>query len=97
MGTQLSLWISRELGIKYHPHLIRKIMPKLYLDADPGGLEVVRRQLGHKSNEMLHRIYLQRVHRASQKTYVDALEGRRLKALGPARLGIIRGKRAAHG
>jgi hypothetical protein len=35
MGTQLSHWVSRELGIAYHPHLIRKIMPKLYLDADP--------------------------------------------------------------
>jgi hypothetical protein len=35
MGTQLSHWVSRKLGIAYHPHLIRKIMPKLYLDADP--------------------------------------------------------------
>jgi hypothetical protein len=42
-------------------------MPKLYLDADPGGLEIVRRLLGHKTNEMLHRVYLPRVHRASQR------------------------------
>ncbi len=82
LGTQLSLWVREELGIPYHPHLIRKIVPKLYLDADPGGLEVVRRQLGHKSDEMLRQVYLQRVHRASQKKYVEALESRRLSAFG---------------
>jgi hypothetical protein len=90
MGTQLSKWVREELGIDYHPHLIRKIMPKLYLDIDPGGLEVVRRQLGHKSNEMLYGVYLQRVSRASQKKYADTLEGRKLTALGLVKIDVDR-------
>jgi integrase len=53
LGTQMATWIRKELGIHFHPHVIRKIVPKLYLDADPSGLEVVRRQLGHKSDQML--------------------------------------------
>ena len=96
LGTQLSRWIRGELGILFHTHLMRKIVPKLYLDLDPGGLEVARRLLGHRSDEMLRKTYLQKVHRASQQKYVDALEDRRLSAFGLARIGARRAKRGAH-
>ena len=72
-------------------------MPKIYLDVDPGGLEVVRRQLGHTSNRMLHQVYLQRRHRASQRKYVDALEARRLRAFGLAEIGNKQGQGDANG
>ena len=32
-----------------HPHLFRHAMAKLFLDANPGAYEVVRRTLGHRS------------------------------------------------
>jgi hypothetical protein len=43
---------------------------------------------------MLRKVYLQRVHRASQKKYVEALESRRLSAFGLAGV-ISRGRKAA--
>jgi hypothetical protein len=82
-GTQLTKWVKAEVGIDFHSHLIRKIVTKIYLDGDPGGLEVMRRQLGHKSDEMLRRTYAQRTNRVAQSRYLEALEGRRLSALGP--------------
>ena len=97
LGDQLARWIRGELGIAFHAHLMRKIVPKLYLDMDPGGLEVVRRLLGHRSDEMLRKTYLQKVHRASQQKYVHALEDRRLGAFGRTRIAASRAKRGAHG
>ena len=97
LGTQLTRWVRGEVGIAFHPHLMRKIVPKLYLDMDPGGLEVVRRLLGHRSDEMLRKTYLQKVHRASQQKYVHALENRRLSAFGLTRIGGSGAKRGAHG
>ena len=66
-------------GLDFHPHVIRKITAKIYLDQDPGGIEVVRRHLGD-TEEVTRTVYAQRVHRASQRKYVDALENRRLTA-----------------
>jgi integrase len=34
-----------------HPHLFRHVAAKLFLDAQPGAYEVVRRVLGHRSIE----------------------------------------------
>jgi integrase len=97
LGDQLARWIRGELGIAFHTHLMRKIVPKLYLDIDPGGLEVVRRLLGHRSDQMLRKTYLQKVHRASQQKYVHALEDRRLGAFGLARIDASRAKGGANG
>jgi len=97
LGTQLARWIRGEIGIPFHPHLMRKIVPKLYLDMDPGGLEVVRRLLGHRSDDMLRKTYLQKIHRASQQKYVHALEDRRLSAFGLSRIAGGATKGGAHG
>ena len=41
--------IHRHTGIRVHPHLFRHAGAKLFLDANPGAYEVVRRVLGHRS------------------------------------------------
>jgi integrase len=48
-GTQISRTIRAHTGMPIHPHLFRHIAAKLFLDANPGAYEVVRRVLGHRS------------------------------------------------
>ena len=59
---------------------MRKIVPKITLDGDPGALEVARRTGGWKRDNMLREVYGQQVHRASQGRYLELLEERRLTA-----------------
>jgi integrase len=77
--SQMNKFVREGTGLDFHPHAIRKITAKIYLDQDPGGMEVVRRNLGD-TEEVARTVYAQRVHRASQRKYVDALEKRRLTA-----------------
>ena len=69
------------IPIDFHPHLMRKIMPKIMLDIDPGALEIVRRAGGWASYSMLHKIYAQKQHRVSQEKHNELLEGRHLTAI----------------
>jgi integrase len=48
-GTQISRTVYALTGLRVHPHLFRHIAAKLFLDANPGAYEVVRRVLGHRS------------------------------------------------
>jgi integrase len=48
-GTQISRTVCAHTGLRVHPHLFRHIGAKLFLDANPGAYEVVRRVLGHRS------------------------------------------------
>lgn len=48
-GTQISRTVRAHTGLRIHPHLFRHIAAKLFLDANPGAYEVVRRVLGHRS------------------------------------------------
>jgi site-specific recombinase XerD len=48
-GTQISRTVYAHTGLRIHPHLFRHIAAKLFLDANPGAYEVVRRVLGHRS------------------------------------------------
>jgi len=48
-GTQISRTVCAHTGLRVHPHLFRHIAAKLFLDANPGAYEVVRRVLGHRS------------------------------------------------
>jgi integrase len=48
-GTQISRTIRAHTGLRVHPHLFRHVAAKLFLDANPGSYEVVRRVLGHRS------------------------------------------------
>ena len=73
-------FVNAATGLDFHPHLIRKITTKLYLDADPGGIEVARRCLGHRDARTTRRAYTQQQHRAAQLRYLEMLESRRLVA-----------------
>lgn len=47
--TQLRETVEREVGVTIHPHLLRSFAAWLYLRANPGAYEDVRRVLGHRS------------------------------------------------
>jgi integrase len=49
LGLQIHELVFARTGLKVNPHLFRHIGAKLFLDAVPGGYEVIRRVLGHKS------------------------------------------------
>ena len=49
LGKQISATIFRHTGLRINPHLFRHIAAKLFLDAEPGAYEVIRRVLGHRS------------------------------------------------
>jgi integrase len=48
-GTQISRTVRAHTGLRVNPHLFRHLGAKLYLDANPGDYETVRRVLGHRS------------------------------------------------
>jgi integrase len=56
-GTQISRTIRAHTGLRIHPHLFRHITAKLFLDANPGNYEVVRRTLGHRSIDTTNAFY----------------------------------------
>jgi integrase len=56
-GEQISRTIRDQTGLVVHPHLFRHLAAKLYLDANPGDYETVRRVLSHKSIETTIRFY----------------------------------------
>jgi integrase len=49
LGLQISQTIRSQIGLVMTPHSFRHVTAKIYLDANPGGYEVVRRVLGHRS------------------------------------------------
>ena len=51
IGQQIKRVVHLNTGLRLHPHLFRHIGAKLFLDANPGAHEVVRRVLGHRSIE----------------------------------------------
>jgi len=57
LRAQISRTIYAHTGLKVNPHLFRHIDAKLYLDRNPGGYEVVRRVLGHRSMNTTVRFY----------------------------------------
>jgi integrase len=49
--------VQKYVGMEINMHLFRHIAAKIYLHANPGGYEVVRRVLGHKSMETTTNFY----------------------------------------
>lgn len=49
LRDQICKAIHRHTGMRMNPHLFRHAGAKLFLDANPGAYEVVRRVLGHRS------------------------------------------------
>jgi site-specific recombinase XerD len=57
LGEQIKAQVFKATGLQVNLHLFRHIAAKLYLDAMPGGYEVVRRLLGHKNSDTTVRFY----------------------------------------
>jgi integrase len=87
-STQMKCFVSKAVGVDFHPHLMRKIAVKLVLDANPAEIEIARRQLGHTHANTTRKSYTQHQQRAAQQRYLEVLEGRRLVAM---RRGITKG------
>jgi len=87
-STQMKRFVSKAVGVDFHPHLMRKIAVKIVLDANPAEIEIARRQLGHAHANTTRKSYTQHQQRAAQQRYLEVLEGRRLVAL---RQGIAMG------
>ena len=83
----------RELtGLDFHPHLFRKIGPKIYLDQRPGEYDLVRRKLGHKSTRYTFSIYTGSEVRAAHRHFDQVLLGLYDEANGPDSGGLTDGQ-----
>ena len=68
-GDQVSRHVFKATGLRVNLHLFRHIAAKLYLDLNPGGYEVVRRLLGHRSMETTIRFYAGMEHAAAGRHF----------------------------
>jgi integrase len=57
LSSQIAKTVEREIGVRLTAHQFRHLAGYLYLKANPGGHEVVRRLLGHRSIETTIRFY----------------------------------------
>jgi integrase len=57
LREQIGDAVFMHTGMRVHPHLFRHIAAKLFLDANPGSYEVMRRVLGHRSLETTTAFY----------------------------------------
>ena len=57
LREQIADAVFTHTGMRVHPHLFRHIAAKLFLDANPGSYEVMRRVLGHRSIETTTAFY----------------------------------------
>ena len=57
LREQIGNAVFAHTGMRVHPHLFRHIAAKLFLDANPGSYEVMRRVLGHRSLETTTAFY----------------------------------------
>jgi integrase len=57
LSKQIAEAVKREIGVRLTAHQFRHLAGFLYLRRNPGGHEVVRRLLGHKSIETTIRFY----------------------------------------
>ena len=57
LREQICNAVFEHLGVRVNPHLFRHIAAKLFLDANPGSYEVMRRVLGHRSVETTTAFY----------------------------------------
>ena len=80
--------IRNRLGLDVNPHLFRHIGALAYLRANPGGYEVVRRYLGHKSLETTVGFYTGAETEAALRHFDDqVLSPRRKPASTPVKKG----------
>jgi integrase len=57
LASQISGAIWKCLGLRVHPHLFRHLCAKLFLEANPGAYDLMRRVFGHRSTITITRYY----------------------------------------
>lgn len=85
MRQQMNRWIRKETNLDFHPHAVRKINPKVILDADPTAMELAIRSGGWADDRMLRKIYGQKNHRQSQHKINEFVQQRRLRGISTLR------------
>lgn len=73
LGQDIQAAIKRETGLTVNPHLFRHLGAKLYLEANPGDYETVRRQLGHKKLDTTLSSYAKFDNKLAQERYQTAV------------------------
>ena len=75
-GTQIRDLIHKETGIQMTVHQFRHLAAKVYMDRHPGGLETVRRLLGHKSIATTEHFYHELDAALSSRRYAQVIAER---------------------
>ena len=98
LSKQIAKAVEREIGVRLTAHQFRHLAGFLYLRRNPGGHEVVRRLLGHKSIETTIRFYAGMEVSEAIRHYDGHIESRRAE-LGHAVLNGSnkRSRRGRHG
>jgi len=73
LGEQVRKQVFKSTGLHVNLHLFRHICAKFYLDCMPGGYEVVRRLLGHRSSETTIRFYAGMEGKAASRHYDEVI------------------------
>ena len=73
LGEQVKKQVFKTTGLHVNLHLFRHICAKLYLDRMPGGYEVVRRLLGHRTSETTIRFYAGMEGKSASRHYDDVI------------------------
>lgn len=84
LGVQIADLVSEIVGVRVTPHQFRHLAGYLYLQQNPGAIEVVRRLLGHKSIQTTLAFYAGMEQAAAARHYDDHIAARR--ATSPARV-----------
>lgn len=77
LSAQIAEMVEREVGVRLTAHQFRHLAGFIYLKSHPGGHEVVRRLLGHKSIETTLRFYAGMEVSAAVRHYDNLIEQRR--------------------
>ena len=57
LGARISDLVADELGLRFNPHLVRRLAACLILDAEPHNAVVAQRVLGHSTLRMTEHLY----------------------------------------
>ena len=73
LASRIKCIVRDRTGLEVNPHLFRSLGGKIYLDQNPGGYEVVRRMLGHKSLSTTLRAYTGAETKSAAKHFDETL------------------------
>jgi integrase len=93
LSKQIAKAVQSEIGVRLTAHQFRHLAGFLYLKANPGGHEVVRRLLGHKSIETTIRFYVGMEVSEAIRHYDRHIESRRAEL---AQASVKRSRRRGH-